>query len=69
MNTASQLGPHTQKTEGRAPVLGSVFTTQAAHYGGGVIKIAVGRKLFFSSEKLVLNLFVVAFGPAFARAS
>jgi hypothetical protein len=29
MNTASQLGPHT-RTEGRAPVWGSEFTTKAA---------------------------------------
>jgi hypothetical protein len=36
MNKASKLGPHTHKrTEGRAPVWGSEFTTKAATLQGG----------------------------------
>ena len=56
MNTASKLGPPTQKkTEGLAQVGCSEFTTKAAAIQGG-------------SEDLVLNRFVVVFVPVFARA-
>jgi hypothetical protein len=62
MNTASKLGPHTQtihkRTEGRAPMWGSEFTTKAATLQGGGEVRRIGALPFCSrgSEELVSAL-------------
>ena len=40
MNTARKLGPTHKRTEGRAPVWGSEFTTKVATLEGDSVKIA-----------------------------
>jgi hypothetical protein len=56
MNTARKPGPHTHtRTEGRAQVRGSEFTTKAATLQGG-------------SEEPVPSLCVVGLGPVAAYA-
>jgi hypothetical protein len=68
MNTATKPGPTHKRTEGRAPVWGSEFTTQAATLqgaGGG----GVGAQLFFSgwSEEFLSTL-LSGLWPICARA-
>ena len=70
MNTASKLGPHTQWTEGRAPVWGSEFTSKDAALqgrGGGLRRISAQPFCRGGSKKSMPSPSEVALGPFISR--
>jgi hypothetical protein len=61
MNTASKIGPTHKRTEGRAPVWGSEFTSKDAAVPGGLIVVL--RPLFAAAFVVRRRYFIVAPRP------